>query len=61
MKVMEPYEIHKKIGPKTYDLDLPSHLENLHNIFHVFESTKYVHDPSQILELDDVHIREDSR
>jgi len=29
------YQITRRIGPATYKIVLPPHLENLHNVFHV--------------------------
>jgi len=30
-----PYKITRRIGPVAYEIALPPHLENLHNVFHV--------------------------
>jgi len=30
-----PYQITRRIGSKTYEIALPPHLDNLHNVFHV--------------------------
>ena len=54
-----PYQITRRIGPATYEIALPPHLVNLHNVFHVLQLRKYVADPSHVLEQDDVQVRED--
>ncbi|BAT79612.1 hypothetical protein VIGAN_02252500 [Vigna angularis var. angularis] len=38
---------------------LPPQLAKLHSVFHVSQLRKYVHDPSHILEVEDIQIRED--
>jgi len=30
-----PYQIMRRIGPVAYEIALPPHLKNLHNVFHV--------------------------
>jgi len=54
-----PYQILRRIGVAAYEIALPPHLTNLHNVFHVSQLRKYVADPSHVLELDDIQIRED--
>jgi len=54
-----PYQITRKIRHATYEIALPPHLANLHNVFHVSQLRKYVTDPTHILEEDDVQVRED--
>nr|KYP77077.1 hypothetical protein KK1_021345 [Cajanus cajan] len=36
----------------------PSLSNNLHDVFHVSQLRKYVHDPSHVMELDDVQVKE---
>ena len=54
-----PYQITRRIGPVAYEIALPSHLANLHNVFHVSQLRKYIADPTHVLEEDDVQVRED--
>jgi len=54
-----PYQITKRIGPAAYEIALPPHLGNLHNVFHVSQLRKYIADPTHVLEEDDVQVRED--
>ena len=47
-----PYEILRRIGEQSYELDLPSHL-HVHNVFHASLLKAYVANPEHILNLDD--------
>ncbi|MCI54442.1 hypothetical protein A2U01_0075692, partial [Trifolium medium] len=38
---------------------LPPSLANLHNVFHVSQLRKYVSDPTHVIELDNVQVRDD--
>ncbi|BAU03231.1 hypothetical protein VIGAN_UM049800, partial [Vigna angularis var. angularis] len=58
-KFIGPYQILRKIGPVAYELSLPPQLSNLHPVFHVSQLRKYVSDPSHILELEDIRLRQD--
>jgi len=37
---------------------LPSHLSNLHDVFHVLQLQKYVSDPSHVIPRDDMQVRD---
>jgi len=43
----------------VYEIALPPHLANLHNVFHVSQLRKYIIDPTHVLEEEDVQVRED--
>nr|KYP41735.1 Retrotransposable element Tf2 [Cajanus cajan] len=53
-----PHQIIQRVGPVAYRLALPPSLSNLHDVFHVSQLRKYVHDPSHVVELDDVPVKE---
>jgi len=55
---IDPYQITRRIGLVAYEIALPPHLGNLHNVFHVSQLRKYVADPTHVLEQDDVQVRE---
>ena len=57
-KFIGPYQILKRVGLVAYQIALPPHLSNLHNVFHVSQLRKYVHDPSHVLEVDDIAVKE---
>ena len=42
----------------VYQIALPPSLSNLHNFFHVSQLHKYICDPSNVIELDDVQVKE---
>jgi len=39
-----PYDIIQKISPAAYRLALPPELQHVHDVFHLFQLRKYVHD-----------------
>jgi len=45
-----PYQITQRIGSAAYEIVLPPHLANLHNVFHVSQLRKYVTSPNHVLE-----------
>jgi len=53
-----PYQITRRIRPVAYEIALPPHLANLHNVFPISQLRKYVADPTHVLEQDDVQVRE---
>ena len=53
------YQITRRIGTTTYEIALPPHLSNLHNVFHVSQLRKYIASPDHVLESDEVQVRED--
>ena len=58
-RFVRPYQILGRIGAAAYEIALPPHLSNLHNVFHVSQLRKYIADPSHVLESGDIQIRED--
>jgi len=54
-----PYQITQRIGQVAYEITLPPHLANMHNVFHVSQLRKYIVDPSHVLEADDIQVQED--
>ena len=57
-RFIDPYQITRRIGLVAYEIALSPHLANLHNVFHVSQLRKYVVNPTHVLELDDVQVRE---
>ncbi|XP_050876497.1 uncharacterized protein LOC127080211 [Lathyrus oleraceus] len=53
-----PYQITQRIGVVSYRMDLPPSLSNLHDVSHVSQLRKYVHDPPHVIQMDDVHVQE---
>jgi len=54
-----PYQIMRRIGLAAYEISLPPHLANLHNVFHVSQLRKYIADPTHVMEQDDIQVHED--
>ncbi|XP_050909495.1 uncharacterized protein LOC127123308 [Lathyrus oleraceus] len=53
-----PYQISEKVGDIDYRITLPPSLVNLRDFFHVSQLRKYIADPSHIVQLDDVEVRD---
>ena len=48
-----------RVGVAAYRLKLPANLSRLHNVFHVSMLRKYISDPSHVLSIEPVDLRED--
>lgn len=57
-KYLGPYQILKKVGPVAYHIALPLSLSNLHPVFHVSQLRRYNPDPSHILAVDEVQVKD---
>ncbi|XP_019105544.1 uncharacterized protein LOC109135256 [Beta vulgaris subsp. vulgaris] len=57
-KFIRPYEILRRVGEVAYELALSVELSKVHNVFHVSQLRKYVHDPSHILTYEPLRIDE---
>ncbi|KAI5424984.1 hypothetical protein KIW84_030964 [Lathyrus oleraceus] len=53
-----PYQILERIGEVAYRVALPPSLANLHEVFHVSQLRRYIHDPSHVVQVDDVQVRD---
>ncbi|GKV08457.1 hypothetical protein SLEP1_g20080 [Rubroshorea leprosula] len=54
-----PYPILERIGEVAYRLELLGNLADVHDVFHVSLLQKYVLDPSHIINLEPIQLRED--
>ncbi|XP_016168584.1 uncharacterized protein LOC107611140 [Arachis ipaensis] len=52
------FEILKRFGSVAYQVALPPHLSNLHDIFHVSQLHKYTLDAAHVLEPESVELKE---
>ncbi|XP_058727559.1 uncharacterized protein LOC131599086 [Vicia villosa] len=50
--------ITEKIGEVAYRIALPPMLANLHEVFHVSQLRKYIADPSHVIQVDDVQVKD---
>ena len=53
-----PYQISDRVGNVAYRVALPPNLSNLHDVFHVSQLRKYISDPSHVVSMDDVQVRD---
>jgi len=44
-----PYDIIEKINPAAYRLALPPELQHVHDVFHISQLCKYIHDPTHTI------------
>nr|CAD1829911.1 unnamed protein product [Ananas comosus var. bracteatus] len=54
-----PYEILERVGMVAYRLALPPKLADVHNVFHVFNLRKYIHDPEHAMLYEPPELQED--
>ena len=55
---ISPFQILKRVDPAAYQIALPPSLSILHNVFHISQLRMYIHDPSHVVKLDDVQVKE---
>jgi hypothetical protein len=53
-----PFEVIEKVGVVAYQIALPPSLSNLYDVFHVSQLRKYVYDPSHVIQVDDLKVRD---
>ncbi|XP_072076685.1 uncharacterized protein [Arachis hypogaea] len=53
-----PFEILKRFGTVAYQVALPLHLSNLHDVLHVSQLRKYTSDAAHVLEPESVELKE---
>lgn len=53
-----PYQITQRVRTVAYKIALPPSLENLHDVFHVSQLRNYIPNPSHVIQMDDVHVRD---
>ncbi|XP_031283865.1 uncharacterized protein LOC116142568 [Pistacia vera] len=58
-RYISPFEVLEKVGKMAYRLALPISMDRIHNVFHVSLLRKYIHDPSHILQAEDVELKDD--
>ncbi|XP_028071098.1 uncharacterized protein LOC114273494 [Camellia sinensis] len=54
-----PFEILERIGPVVYRLALPPELSNVHNVFHVSMLRRYLRDPEDVVDYENLEVQED--
>ena len=54
-----PYEILERLGLAAYNLVLPMEMSKIHNVFHVSVLRKYILNPTHVLEVQSIELKED--
>ncbi|KAL6134162.1 hypothetical protein ACLB2K_066395 [Fragaria x ananassa] len=54
-----PFQIIEKVGTLAYRLDLPQHLSNVHNVFHVSMLRDYKPNSSHVIDQSTIELSED--
>ncbi|KAK5775641.1 hypothetical protein PVK06_043559 [Gossypium arboreum] len=54
-----PYRILKRVGPVAYQLELPSELDRIHDVFHVSMLRRYRSDPTHVVPVAEIEVRAD--
>ena len=54
-----PYEVTERVGPIAYRLALPPELSQIHDVFHVSMLRRYRSDPSHILQVQPLELKDD--
>jgi hypothetical protein len=44
-----PFQVLKRVSPLAYKMEMPPNLVGVHNVFHISQLRKCVHDPSQVI------------
>jgi len=52
------FEIIEMVEAVAYWIVLPPSLSSLHDVFHVSQLKKYVYDPSHVIQVDDLEVRD---
>jgi len=52
------YEIIERVEAIAYQIALPPSLSNLHSVFHVSQLWKYVYEPSHVIQVDNLEVRD---
>ncbi|XP_058732611.1 uncharacterized protein LOC131604167 [Vicia villosa] len=52
------YHILERVRVVSYRMALPPKLSNLHDVFHVSQLQKYISDPSNVIPMDDIQVRD---
>jgi len=53
-----PFEILQRVGPVAYRLALPPTLQGIHDVFHVSQLRRYIHDPQHVIPFEPLQLKE---
>ncbi|KAG8483060.1 hypothetical protein CXB51_021951 [Gossypium anomalum] len=54
-----PYRVLKRVGPVAYQLELPSELDRIHDVFHVSMLRHYCSDPTHVVPVAEIEVQTD--
>jgi hypothetical protein len=54
-----PFQILKRVGEVAYQLELPDHLADVHDVFHVSQLKKYLRVPEEQLPMEKLSVQDD--
>jgi hypothetical protein len=54
-----PFRIFRQVGEMTYQLDLPDHLSDVHDVFHVSQLNKCLRIPAEQLPMEELSVQGD--
>ncbi|XP_016673259.1 uncharacterized protein [Gossypium hirsutum] len=58
-RFIRPYRILKRIGLVAYQLELPSKLDRIHDVFHVSMLRRYQSDSSHVVSIEEIEVMPD--
>jgi hypothetical protein len=58
-RFIEPFLILKRVGEASYQLELPDHLADVHDVFHVSQLKKCLREPEEQLPMEDLSVQDD--
>ena len=53
-----PFEILDRVGKVSYQITLPPKISGVHNVFYVNMLRKYIHNPSHMMDYDNIEVSE---
>jgi hypothetical protein len=58
-RFIEPFKILKRVGEMAYQLELPNHLSDVHNVFHVSQLKKCLRVLEEQLPMEELSVQGD--
>jgi hypothetical protein len=58
-RVIGPFRVFRRVGEVAYQLELPDHLADVHDVFHVSQLKKCLRVPKEQLPMEDLIVQED--
>jgi hypothetical protein len=59
LRFIGPFKILKRVGEVAYQLELPDHLMDVHDVFHVYQWKKYLRVPEEQLPMEELSVQDD--